>query len=79
MARQKQNNEAISTNSTALVHTDAKWECALACVREDGDPGKQSWHPSSFDPDLLADVLAGENLPAGLALEAAQMPLFVQS
>ena len=28
---------------------------------------------------ILADVLAGEDLPTGLALEAAQMPLLVQS
>lgn len=36
-------------------------------------------HTLSSDPDLLADVLAGEDLPAGLALETAQMPLLVQS
>lgn len=29
-------------------------------------------------PALLADVLPGENLPAGLAFEAAQVPLLVQ-
>lgn len=51
----------------------------MACLREEGDPRKQSWYPSSPDPDLLADVLSGEDLPAGLALEAAQMPLLVQS
>lgn len=39
----------------------------------------QSRYPSPSDPDLLADVLAGEDLPTGLALEAAQMPLLVQS
>lgn len=63
-----------------IVHTDARRnECALGCSREGGDPGKQSGYPSPSDPDLLADVLAGEDLPAGLALEAAQMPLLVQS
>lgn len=35
--------------------------------------------PDSSGPDLLADVFASEDLPAGLALEAAQMPLLVQS
>lgn len=43
----------------------------------EGGPWKQSV-PKPSGPDLLADVLAGEHLPAGLALEAAQMPLFVQ-
>lgn len=62
-----------------LVHTDAKQGCGLACSREEGDPRQQSQYPSSPDPDLLADVLSGEDLPAGLALEAAQMPLLVQS
>lgn len=34
--------------------------------------------PHALRPGLLADVLSGEDLPAGFALEAAQMPLLVQ-
>lgn len=54
---------------------------ALACLREGGGPRESisGIHARSSDPDLLADVLAGEDLPAGLALETAQMPLLVQS
>lgn len=50
----------------------------FSTLEGEGGPWKQSV-PKSSGPDLLADVLAGEHLPAGLALEAAQMPLLVQS
>lgn len=41
-----------------------------------GTPPRED--PSAWAPALLADVLPGENLPAGLAFEAAQVPLLVQ-
>lgn len=50
---------------------------SFGMLEGEGDPRKQSV-PKPSGSDLLADVLAGEHLPARLALEAAQMPLFVQ-
>lgn len=54
-------------------------EClSLWPVGRGGAPRSRSERGPQAQPHLLADVLAGEDLPAGLAFKAAQVPLLFQ-